>query len=77
MSTSDVDARVYAIVRDAAKRGERLTVSDVQEKTGLARSSVYRVAKRYGYAGWLDFTSSLERYFQQSSRDDAVEQVAT
>lgn len=72
MTPSDLDARVYALVRDAAMRGEHLTVSDVQESTGLARSTVYRVAQRYGYEGWLDFTSSLERYFSQANQGDAV-----
>jgi DNA-binding MurR/RpiR family transcriptional regulator len=77
MTASDLDATVYAIVRDAAMRGEHLSVSDVQDRTGLARSTVYRVAKRYGYKGWLDFTSSLERYFSKTNQEDAVTQGAT
>lgn len=74
---SSLDAKVYAIVRDAAMRGEHLSVSDVQNMTGLARSTVYRVAKRYGYEGWLDFTSSLERYFSKTNQEDAVMQGVT
>lgn len=74
---SNLDAKVYAIVRDAAMRGEHLSVSDVQNMTGLARSTIYRVAKRYGYEGWLDFTSSLERYFSKTNQDDAVMQGVT
>lgn len=74
MTGSELDAQVFAIVQEAAKQGRRVTISDVQTQTGAARSSIFRVAAHYGYRNWLDFTSSLERYYSRALQKDMVVQ---
>lgn len=62
MNLSDNDRRVYAYVRERARTGERATISEAAQATGIPRSSVARVAAHFGYDGWTDFTSQLVRY---------------
>ena len=67
---SENDRVVYRLVREAARRGERPTVSEVARAAGMARSSVAHVATRLGYRGWVDFTSQLARYFAVAGSED-------
>lgn len=69
---SEVERRVYAEVRAAARRGERATIAAVAGRTGIPRSSVARVAVTLGYRGWVDMTSQLVRYHTSLERHDAV-----
>ena len=69
---SEVERRVYAEVRAAARRGERATIAAVAGRTGIPRSSVARVAVTLGYRGWVDMTSQLVRYHASLERHDAV-----
>lgn len=72
MSLSDTDRRIYAYVRDRAKRGERATVSETARETGVPRSSVARVASHFGYDGWTDFTSQLVRYHRSEEPQGSI-----
>lgn len=69
---SEVERRVYAEVRAAARRGERATIAAVAGRTGIPRSSVARAAVTLGYRGWVDMTSQLVRYHASLERHDAV-----
>lgn len=66
------DRVVYQLVREAARRGKRPTVSEIAHAAGMARSSVAHVARRLGYQGWVDFTSQLVRYFAKVGSLDIV-----
>ena len=67
------DARqeeVLELVRAAARDRRRATIDEVAQATGMARSSVAYVAKRLGYGGWVELTTSfLQRY---AVPDDSV-----
>ena len=74
MVNSALDNEVYQIVREAARTGKSVTVSEVARQTGAACSSVYRVASHYGYDSWVDFTNGLRHYFQEGSLGDTTSQ---
>lgn len=71
MALTTRERSVYAHVRDCAKRGERATVAETARITGIARSSVARVAQTLGYEGWLDFTTQLVAYYG-AARDETA-----
>lgn len=77
MTLTRGDKLVYTYVKSRATMGERATIDEVARATGVARSSVARVAKRFGYAGWTDFTTQLVRYHRPVYHDSAVDDSAT
>lgn len=63
MTSDEKQTAVYKVVREAAMKHRRVTVSEVAERTGIARSTVANVAKALGYEGWSDFVTKLVHYF--------------
>ena len=64
MALTDNEKRAYAMVRAAAKDGNRPTIDEVAKRVGMARSSVAHVAVKLGYHGWVDLTTQLVQYYE-------------
>ena len=73
--TSDTANRVYRLVRDHLKAGERPTISVVAQELGISTSTAHRAAKRYGYAGWSDMVGRLEQYYRRHRVKDQPDET--
>lgn len=75
------ESRVYEYVREQARQGRRPTVREVADATGIARSTVARVAVGLGYESWNDFTQRLWRYLgtgeAQGALSESIELVVS
>lgn len=69
---SELDEAILQAVRDAACKHRRATVSEVSLRTGAARSTIHRTARKLGYGSWLDFTNSMVRSLAELVEQDAV-----